>query len=461
MSVTGTWLDENNDLFYIREVEGSGILPLKLVRWFAEEKTGAWANVFIGVRLEDEIFGSWADVPKGYAQKNGGLSLTVANDETQITALNVTGGFGSTSWTRAPASYPIPPATFVPPRFQEANLTGTWLGDDGATYYVRQIGSKVWWIGEHPNGAFSNVFVGRVSNRTVEGSWADVPKGTGSQDGKLTLVAAFPGWRTLGVTAQTGGFGCTRLSKVDAMDVRLELDTFQILANNEGSDEPYIWPVYIKIDGETVSLLSPSTATTTVYSPKGSHGDLGAAAEDMKEGGPGIKIPKAIGRFDTRLFTVLDAPLAAAEAFSLLTVGVIGMEEDGTSDAAAEEGRITLRDSLQGSLDNVVRTALLSGVPPNLNDISDQVVDDVVSAITSETISVFSVMPVTSLFDLPGIVDPDDYVGYGVDAFGAIPLFRFHQIRNAGEEGIPFALIMPQTSEGEGWYRVTGRVRAI
>ena len=28
------------------------------------------------------------------------------------------------------------------------NLTGAWAGEDGSTYYIRQIGNKVWWLGQ-------------------------------------------------------------------------------------------------------------------------------------------------------------------------------------------------------------------------------------------------------------------------------------------------------------------------
>ncbi|NJP12340.1 MAG: hypothetical protein HC866_25105 [Leptolyngbyaceae cyanobacterium RU_5_1] len=72
---------------------------------------------------------------------------------------------------------------------QSTALTGTWKANDGATYYVRQIGDQLWWYGEQnptqPN--FSNVFVGTISGITITGNWRDVPKGGANSSGSLKL----------------------------------------------------------------------------------------------------------------------------------------------------------------------------------------------------------------------------------------------------------------------------------
>ena len=80
----------------------------------------------------------------------------------------------------------------------QTDLTGTWLGNDGATYYLRQVGQTVWWAGMHngpPDGghaffnglAFTNVFQGRLTGNQIIGQWADVPRGSSLQSGNLTL----------------------------------------------------------------------------------------------------------------------------------------------------------------------------------------------------------------------------------------------------------------------------------
>ena len=85
------------------------------------------------------------------------------------------------------------------------NLTGKWLGNDKGTYWVRQIGSCVWWSGS--GLGFSNVFFGTMtsSGSTVFGLWADVPEGATVGSGSLILSVRSPG-RQLAARGSTGGF---------------------------------------------------------------------------------------------------------------------------------------------------------------------------------------------------------------------------------------------------------------
>jgi hypothetical protein len=78
---------------------------------------------------------------------------------------------------------------------QPFNLTGAWAADDGAIYYIRHLAdNSICWVGLHNSGfhlgvRFTNVFRGIVNprNRTIEGSWADVPRGGILQHGRLSL----------------------------------------------------------------------------------------------------------------------------------------------------------------------------------------------------------------------------------------------------------------------------------
>jgi hypothetical protein len=75
------------------------------------------------------------------------------------------------------------------------DLTGAWIADDGALYYIRQLDdNSIWWaglhaLGFHPGVTFTNVFQGVVISRdlTIVGSWADVPRGATFGHGKLSL----------------------------------------------------------------------------------------------------------------------------------------------------------------------------------------------------------------------------------------------------------------------------------
>jgi len=95
----------------------------------------------------------------------------------------------------------------------QMDLTGVWGCNDGAIYYIRQIGNKIWWYGEtnrnSPNWA--NVFYGTMSgNRpgdVITGNWADVPKGKTSHSGTLRIMIETD--NKLATMQQTGGFSGT------------------------------------------------------------------------------------------------------------------------------------------------------------------------------------------------------------------------------------------------------------
>jgi len=88
-------------------------------------------------------------------------------------------------------------------------LSGVWFGDDGATYYLHQEGSLVWWAGMSEEDViaghdlvttfqqglrFTNVFEGKVDGGAgvISGEWADVPRGSTLGNGSLTLAITAP-----------------------------------------------------------------------------------------------------------------------------------------------------------------------------------------------------------------------------------------------------------------------------
>ena len=75
---------------------------------------------------------------------------------------------------------------------QNINLTGIWKANDGGTYYIRNIGNDVWWLGISSNDdgkTFSNVLKGQIhtNNKTITADWSDIPRGTNGYYGNLTL----------------------------------------------------------------------------------------------------------------------------------------------------------------------------------------------------------------------------------------------------------------------------------
>ena len=65
-------------------------------------------------------------------------------------------------------------------------LTGTWAGDDGGVYYVRQMGNVIWWNGmssradppEMLGREWNNVGRGEIKpDLSIVSDWVDVPRG--------------------------------------------------------------------------------------------------------------------------------------------------------------------------------------------------------------------------------------------------------------------------------------------
>lgn len=103
-------------------------------------------------------------------------------------------------------------------------LTGTFYGDDNGVYYLQQVGSDVWWMGEsvdpdpNPQGGLlgpyhvwnrgvysTSVFHGTVSGSTLSGQWVEVNRGSSLRTGSLTIAIS---------TDDTGQVTLTRSSGV-------------------------------------------------------------------------------------------------------------------------------------------------------------------------------------------------------------------------------------------------------
>lgn len=101
------------------------------------------------------------------------------------------------------------------------NLTGIWSCDDGSRYYLRQVGDTVAWLGESEDGSRSNIAFGRIDGSTVELTWMDVPKGSGTGYGSLTLNAKSD---KMALVQETGGFGgsiWTRSTTYEMTDLKM------------------------------------------------------------------------------------------------------------------------------------------------------------------------------------------------------------------------------------------------
>ena len=86
-------------------------------------------------------------------------------------------------------------------------------GDKGGIYYVRLIGSDMWWYAEDKGGLWAHVFKGVFSekDKTIAGEWTDIPKAKSSNSGMVKLAVINE--NEAEVTFQKGGFVDSRLKK--------------------------------------------------------------------------------------------------------------------------------------------------------------------------------------------------------------------------------------------------------
>ncbi len=125
-------------------------------------------------------------------------------------------------------------------RMQPPTLSGAWHGADNGTYYLRQLGQTIWWLGlsRDQGRSFANVFHGTIDNTngTIEGEWVDLPMGIGGVLSGGTLL--FKGDNetdtqlstTLLRTSESAPFGARMLTKL--------YDTAGTPVGRHGSEPP-------------------------------------------------------------------------------------------------------------------------------------------------------------------------------------------------------------------------------
>jgi S-formylglutathione hydrolase FrmB len=145
-----------------------------------------------------------------------------------ITALLLASTTGSLAQSTGPEPSAQPRAAVVTRRavcdvkarpFDAAHidLTGAWRGNDDGVYYIRQVGSNVFWNGmsdlDGPSDAlgrsWNNVAMGPLEGTTLTLQWADVPRSASGGSGELVIevVADVQGNIQLVTTAGGENFG--------------------------------------------------------------------------------------------------------------------------------------------------------------------------------------------------------------------------------------------------------------
>jgi hypothetical protein len=119
-----------------------------------------------------------------------------------------------------------------------------------------------------------------------------------------------------------------------------------------GAAEPYLFPVFFKIDGDTTSLTATGEGyflegTATVVGSQRNHGNLHVSSVGE---GEDISIPPEIGFFSTKLQKMpIKPPILGMEFTDTSVLGyiVILMEEDGSLQSSIEAAYNALLKTVQ------------------------------------------------------------------------------------------------------------------
>ncbi|MEO7261303.1 MAG: hypothetical protein ABI047_08635 [Jatrophihabitantaceae bacterium] len=116
-----------------------------------------------------------------------------------------------------------------------------------------------------------------------------------------------------------------------------------------GSAEPYLWPVFFKIDGDSFAVESVGLIGFPVIEARnGHHGNLGDSDVDD---GDDVPVPPELGQWQTTLKPIpVNDPtfraLIGEDLPGIAGVAVVLMEEDGWPDSLANTGYSALTDAI-------------------------------------------------------------------------------------------------------------------
>jgi hypothetical protein len=130
-------------------------------------------------------------------------------------------------------------------------------------------------------------------------------------------------------------------------------------ADGWGNAEPYLWTVFFKADGTTLTLNDSFTldGSAMIYPTPGSHGNLNTSDVDA---GDDVPVPEAIGSWTEFIRPIPVAPsaqpLVGEDLPGFFGVVAVLMEEDNVTDDGAAAGHQALNDAVQAAIDQVIHS---------------------------------------------------------------------------------------------------------
>lgn len=221
------------------------------------------------------------------------------------------------------------------------------------------------------------------------------------------------------------------------LNIRFDIDRLHCHDEGDGwgNAEPYLWTVFFKVDGSTISVTPALNlaGSAVLHTTPGSHGNLGDTDVDA---GDTVTVPVAIGEWDTDL-----RPIAVPPPFDAVQPdlgGVIGvvcvlMEEDNVSDDGADAGHDALDDAVRAAIDQIVATRTVTN-----QDVTDAELAGFESAVTAAVST--AIQDQQNFFEnIWSWLNADDAIGFKVflfphdDLASAGTVDFSHRFRNEGD----------------------------
>jgi len=163
--------------------------------------------------------------------------------------------------------------------------------------------------------------------------------------------------------------------------VRVQLVDLECIdeADGPGNAEPYLWPVFFRIDGGSYAVDAEGAGLIghpVVDTRDGAHGNL---EDDDVGAGDILPIPSAVGRLDATLHPIpvhdpaYREALGAPDLPGTIGVAVVLMEQDAWDDATALAGYRAFADAVELGIARAMATFQHGAGPPSRDDLSAQV----------------------------------------------------------------------------------------
>ncbi len=93
------------------------------------------------------------------------------------------------------------------------DLNGTWSAGNLGTFFIRQIGDQIWWLGEDDpiQPTWCQIGHGKMEGKLITMDWIDLPKGLANLQGTVVFEVTYP--NRIVRRSETGGFSVKEMTR--------------------------------------------------------------------------------------------------------------------------------------------------------------------------------------------------------------------------------------------------------